>query len=248
MLRREPSASFNEYVPFGDSAFFLGSAMEVLVLWGDFAAAVPRFGEVPRLGDLPRLGEISPNGERTGDRTGDLDLVGLLFGDNERLVEDLDVAFLGEISPNGERTGDRTGDFDMVGLLLGDDRLVGDLGMAFFGERLFDVLPGTGDKLPLPFRPMMDVPVLPSSGDASVLLANEVSNEARMGLQLSPNTSSPVASDFDDDEMCDALREFERRPPPPPRAILCEGRESLALLLLPLAVDLTVPRRCETLT
>lgn len=80
-LRRVPSASFKEYVPLGDRAFFLSRGNDE----GDFdLPPPPRFGE--------RLGEISPNGERVGDRLGDrrFDLVpggGLFLG--ERLLDDL---------------------------------------------------------------------------------------------------------------------------------------------------------------
>eukprot|EP00579_Thalassiosira_antarctica_P007422 CAMPEP_0201886382 /NCGR_PEP_ID=MMETSP0902-20130614/21922_1 /ASSEMBLY_ACC=CAM_ASM_000551 /TAXON_ID=420261 /ORGANISM="Thalassiosira antarctica, Strain CCMP982" /LENGTH=118 /DNA_ID=CAMNT_0048415943 /DNA_START=113 /DNA_END=465 /DNA_ORIENTATION=+ len=76
-LKRVPSASLRENVPLGESAFFLGDVMEVTVpfLLGE---AAPRLGDLPRAGE--RLGEMSPNGDRTGDRTGDFNLVGLLFG------------------------------------------------------------------------------------------------------------------------------------------------------------------------
>lgn len=67
MLIRVPSASFNEYVPLGDNAFFLCKSTDIA---------------------LERLGEILPNGERTGDRMGDLAMfvVELRLGDNDRIA------------------------------------------------------------------------------------------------------------------------------------------------------------------
>ena len=127
MLKRLPSASFNENVPLGDRAFFFVDS-NVEVRLGD----VPLLGDLERVGD--RLGEMLPNGERMGERTGDFDL--------DCLVGDLALAFLGEISAKGERTGDRTGDFDLAIELAAIF-----LGESLLGERLREVLFWMGDKL-----------------------------------------------------------------------------------------------------
>jgi hypothetical protein len=93
MLKSLPSASFKEYVPLGDKAFFLGDVMEVAVSLGEFAFMGDRLGE--------RLGETSPN----GDRTGDFDLIGLRFGDDE--VKDFDIFFGERLFDDLPRMGDK---------------------------------------------------------------------------------------------------------------------------------------------
>jgi hypothetical protein len=93
MLKSLPSASFKEYVPLGDKAFFLGDVMEVAVSLGEFAFLGDRLGE--------RLGETSPN----GDRTGDFDLIGLRFGDDE--VKDFDIFFGERLFDDLPRMGDK---------------------------------------------------------------------------------------------------------------------------------------------
>ena len=87
MLKSLPSASFKEYVPLGDNAFFLGDVV-----------AVPCLGEFAFLGE--RLGEMSPN----GDRTGDFALIGL-FVDDE--VDDLGIFFGEKLFDDLPRMGDK---------------------------------------------------------------------------------------------------------------------------------------------
>lgn len=100
MLMRVPSASFNEYVPLGDNAFFLFKSMDIA---------------------LERLGEILPNGERTGDRTGDLAMlvVELRLGDNDRIAVggDFDALFRYWLSfrlGDNDLIAEEGGDFDAL--------------------------------------------------------------------------------------------------------------------------------------
>ena len=101
-LNRAPSASLSEYVPLGDSAFFLGEVVIRVVV------ALPCLGEAPFLGELPprvgeRLGEISPS----GDRTGDFDLAGLRLGDKDRRLGEF-AFFLGDkLRDDLPRMGDK---------------------------------------------------------------------------------------------------------------------------------------------
>ena len=92
LIRVLLSASFKEYVPLGDNAFFfVCKSMD---------------------NDLDRLGEIFPSGDRLGDRTGDFAM--LLFRMGDPTGDFAMLLFVLILLRLGERFGDRTGDFDML--------------------------------------------------------------------------------------------------------------------------------------
>ena len=92
LIRVLLSASFREYVPLGDNAFFfVCKSMD---------------------NDLDRLGEIFPSGDRLGDRTGDFAM--LLFRMGDPTGDFAMLLFVLLLLRLGERFGDRTDDFDML--------------------------------------------------------------------------------------------------------------------------------------
>jgi hypothetical protein len=127
LIRVLLSASFKEYVPLGDNAFFfVCKSMD---------------------NDLDRLGEIFPNGDRLGDRTGDFAM--LLFRMGDPTGDFAMLLFVLILLRLGERLGDRTGDFDVLfrtGDLTGDNApLLFELILLRFGDNDRLLVEGGGD-------------------------------------------------------------------------------------------------------
>ena len=128
LIRVLLSASFKEYVPLGDNAFFfVCKSMD---------------------NDLDRLGEIFPSGDRLGDRTGDFAML-LLFRMGDLTGDFAMQLFVLILLCLGERVGDRTGDFDMLfrtGDRTGDNApLLFELILLRFGDNDRLLVEGGGD-------------------------------------------------------------------------------------------------------
>ena len=198
LIRVLLSASFREYVPLGDNAFFfVCKSMD---------------------NDLDRLGEIFPNGDRLGDRTGDF---AILFRMGDPTGDFAMLLFVLTLLRLGERFGDRTDDFDMLfrtGDRTGDNApLLFELILLRFGDNDRLLVEGGGDFENWRSWSLLDCS--PRSDRAmgdKLVCANESSNDVRRGFKLSSNASTSSSSSSinpldEDDEICDTLS--ERRGP-----------------------------------